>query len=310
VPPAKYLVDEQGKIRYLVDPGISGKLSRQDDGTEVRKYNPPQAELFALITNGILTQKLPWILVLLGVAIALVVELCGVSSLAFAVGVYLPLSTSAPIFAGGLTRYVVERLAKKRADHPTSELESEMSPGSLLSTGYIAGGTIAGVLIAFLNFSDTTVHTLAVWQYRTAPVKVEAPFDVQCEDLAQEELGVNTSDKQRQRLAAEIRDLNESQLRRYVRVPKGTTLSLPKNQHYEVPADSFLFEVAEQALGSGDKASLLFDLNESHLKLPEALPSGAMLKIPQQNSPALIAFALLALFLVAVGTGWVAKTEK
>jgi hypothetical protein len=216
--------------------------------------------------------------------------------------VYLPLSTSAPIFAGGLMRYVVERLAKKRADHPASELESEMSPGSLLSTGYIAGGTIAGVLIAFLNFSDTTVKTLAVWQYRTAPVRVEATFDVQCEYLAQEELGLNASDTQRQRLAAEIRDLNESQLRRYVRAPKGTTLSLPKNEHYEVPADSYLFEAAQQTLGSDDKASLLFDLNESQLTLPQSLPDHVNLKIPQRNMPALIAFALLALFLVAVGS--------
>ena len=92
VPPAKYLVDDQGKIRYLVDPGISGKLTQKDDGTPVRKYNPPQAGLFALITTGILSQKLPWVLVLLGVAIASVVELCGVSSLAFAVGVYLPIA--------------------------------------------------------------------------------------------------------------------------------------------------------------------------------------------------------------------------
>ena len=122
-------VDEQGKIRYLVDPGISGKLSRRDDGTEVKKYNPPQAAMFALITNGILSQKLPWVLVLLGVAIAVVVELCGVSSLAFAVGVYLPLSSSAPIFVGGMVRYIVERWGKKQDDRPASELESEMSPG-------------------------------------------------------------------------------------------------------------------------------------------------------------------------------------
>ena len=81
----------------------------------MRKYNPPQAGLFALITNGILNQKLPWVLVLLGVVIASVVELCGVSSLAFAVGVYLPLSSSAPIFVGGLVRYVVERLGARRA---------------------------------------------------------------------------------------------------------------------------------------------------------------------------------------------------
>ena len=116
--------------------------------------------MFALITHGILNQKLPWILVLLGVVIAVVMELCGVSALPFAVGVYLPLSSSTPIFLGGMARYVVERLGK-RSGGPASELESEMSPGSLLSTGYIAGGTIAGVLIAFFNFSDELTATLA-----------------------------------------------------------------------------------------------------------------------------------------------------
>ena len=308
VPPAKYLVDERGQICYLVDPGISGKLSRQDDGTEVRKYNPPQAELFALITNGILSQKLPWVLVLLGVSIALVVELCGVSSLAFAVGVYLPLSTSAPIFAGGLVRYVVEKLGRKPGGQ-TAELESEMSPGSLLSTGYIAGGTIAGVLIAFLNFNDTAVNTLAVWQYRTAPAPAEASFDGQCRALAAEKLGQQATGQQIERLAAEIGDLNESQLRRYVRVPKGMTLSLPKNQRYESPTDALLLEVAQQTLGSDNRASLLFDLNENQLRLPKALPPTAKLKIPQENAPALIAFALLAVFLVLVGRGWVLKSR-
>jgi putative OPT family oligopeptide transporter len=310
VPPAKYLVDERGKICYLVDPGISGKLSRQDDGAEVRKYNPPQAELFALITSGILSQKLPWVLVLLGVAIALVVELCGVSSLAFAVGVYLPLSSSAPICAGGLTRYVVEKIGKKRGLAQASELESEMSPGVLLSTGYIAGGTLAGVLIAFLTFSDTAVKALAVWQYRTMPAPAAALFDAQCRALAEEELGANAALKQLERMAAEIRDLNEAKLRLYVRVPKGMTLNLPKNQRYEAPADATLIEVAEQALGSGDKASLLFDLNENRLKLPEGLPSGVLLKIPQRNAPALIAFALLAVFLAAVGVGWIMKPSE
>jgi hypothetical protein len=67
VPPGKYLVDDQGQIRWLVDPGINGKLTRRDDGTEAKKFSPPQAELFALITHGILNQKLPWILVVFGV---------------------------------------------------------------------------------------------------------------------------------------------------------------------------------------------------------------------------------------------------
>ena len=308
VSPGKYLVNENGKPAYVVDPGISGKLSRKDDGTEVRKYNPPQAGLFALITTGILSQKLPWVLVLLGVAIAAVVELCGVSSLAFAVGVYLPLSSSAPIFAGGFVRYIVERWGKKPDDRPASDLESEMSPGSLLSTGYIAGGTIAMVLIAFLNFNDSIVKSLGVWQYRTAPVAAAASFDDQCRAAAEHELGPNASDKQIKRMTAEISELNESQLRRYVPVSKGTTLNLPKNEQYVVPADSPLFEIAEETLGSPDKASLLFNLNEKKLKPPKFLPSDAMLKIPQTNMPALVAFVILAIFLVLVGRGWLLKT--
>jgi uncharacterized oligopeptide transporter (OPT) family protein len=161
VPPGKYLVDDTGRVRWLVDPGISGKLTRRDDGTEVKKLSPPQAELFALITHGILNQKLPWVLVLLGVIIAVVMELCGISSLPFAVGMYIPLSSSTPIFVGGLARYVVERVGRRKAEKPESELESEMSPGTLLSTGYIAGGSIAGVLIAMSNFSDRLTAAMA-----------------------------------------------------------------------------------------------------------------------------------------------------
>ena len=177
VPPGKYLVDERGHIGWLVDPGINGTLTHRDDGTEVKKFSPPQAELFALITHGILNQKLPWILVLLGVITAFVMELCGVSSLPFAVGVYLPLSSTTPIFIGGLVRYVVERFGRR----PESELESEMSPGVLLSTGYIAGGTIAGVLIAFLSFSDTITAAMAVGErlpYQTTSALVT--FGILC----------------------------------------------------------------------------------------------------------------------------------
>ncbi len=158
VPPAKYYVNEQGKIAWLVDPGISGRLKVRDDGSPVPvKFTPPQAELFALITHGILNQKLPWILVALGALIALVLELCGVRSLPFAVGVYLPLESTAPIFAGGLVRWVVDLINRKRNSGPATDLETEMSPGMLLSTGYIAGGTLGGVLFAFMAFSDKLV---------------------------------------------------------------------------------------------------------------------------------------------------------
>ena len=117
--PGKYLVDGGGQIRWLVDPGINGRLDHRDDGTEVQKYPPPQARLFYLITHGILNQKLPWTLVLLGVIVAVVMELAGVSSLPFAVGMYLPLSSSTPIFVGGLVRWVVDRAAVvEKADQP------------------------------------------------------------------------------------------------------------------------------------------------------------------------------------------------
>jgi putative OPT family oligopeptide transporter len=153
IPRGKYLVDDQGEIRYLVDPGITGRLNKRDDGSEVRKYGAPQTELMAMITDGILTQKLPWTLVLLGVFIALVLELVRVPSLPFAVGVYLPFSTSAPVFVGGLIRWLAD-LKNRGTSAEASESEAELTPGVLLSTGYIAGGAIGGVLIAFLYFSD------------------------------------------------------------------------------------------------------------------------------------------------------------
>ncbi len=144
VPHGKYLVNDTGKIAYLVDPGINGRLEAQDDGQKVTKYVAPKAALMSFIVDGILTQKLPWSLVLLGVAIAIVLELSGIPSLPFAVGVYLPLSSSTPIFAGGMMRLLADRFSRRKA------AESEMSPGVLLSSGYIAGGSIAGILVAIL----------------------------------------------------------------------------------------------------------------------------------------------------------------
>jgi uncharacterized oligopeptide transporter (OPT) family protein len=99
----------------------------------------------SLIIDGILTQKLPWGLVLLGVALALVLELCGISALPFAVGVYLPISASTPIFIGGIVRWLVDR--KKGREE--TESEAETGPGILFSSGLIAGGAIAGILLAF-----------------------------------------------------------------------------------------------------------------------------------------------------------------
>jgi putative OPT family oligopeptide transporter len=142
--PGKYLVDDEGRARYLVDPAINGSVEARDDGAKVIKYKAPKATLMAFIIDGIMTRKLPWGLVLLGVFIAIVMQLAGVPALAFAVGVYLPLSTSMPIFVGGLVRGAVDRLKRTTAD------ESDSSPAVLLSSGYIAGGAIAGILIAIV----------------------------------------------------------------------------------------------------------------------------------------------------------------
>lgn len=148
LPQGKYLVDPAtAKIKYLVDPGINGVETVRLDGTHVLKYNAPKARLMSLIIDGILTNKLPWGLVLLGVALALVLELCQVPSLPFAVGVYLPLSSSTPIFVGGLIRWIADKWTKKGA------AEGDMSPGVLFSSGYIAGGAIAGIVIAMLTLS-------------------------------------------------------------------------------------------------------------------------------------------------------------
>jgi putative OPT family oligopeptide transporter len=148
IPAGRYLVDEQGTIQYYVDPAINGKLKEWDDGTKVAfKPTAPKTILMKSIISGIFDQSLPWTLVLIGVLIAVTLELSGVPSLPFAVGVYLPLSASTPIFIGGMMRYLVDRL-KGRAGG-----EGDTSPGVLLSSGYIAGGTIAGVVVTFFTFA-------------------------------------------------------------------------------------------------------------------------------------------------------------
>jgi putative OPT family oligopeptide transporter len=153
-PAGKYLVDDAGDAVYLVDPGINGSHTTRPDGTQVRKYDAPKAVLMSYIIKGILDQQLPWALVIFGVIIALVLEMSGVPSLPFAVGVYLPLSSSAPIFVGGMIRGYVDRRRNRLAAYANASEEErtaagDRSPGVLLASGYIAGGALAGILIAF-----------------------------------------------------------------------------------------------------------------------------------------------------------------
>jgi len=158
VPAGKYLVDETGAARYLVDPAVNGRLTKFDDGTDAPKYDAPKAALMSFIIDGILSQRMPWALVLLGVAIALVLELAAVPSLPFAVGVYLPLSTSTPIFVGGAIRWLVERRRKS-----ASAAESDMSPGVLASSGLIAGGTIGGIVAAIVGIKWKGIDVGEKW---------------------------------------------------------------------------------------------------------------------------------------------------
>ena len=151
----KYLVDDTGRPVYYVDPGINGTIRTLPNGEQIDKFDAPKATLMSYIIKGILGGELPWGLVLLGVMIAVVLELSGIPSLAFAVGVYLPLSSSSPILIGGIIRWAVDRwIAQKHAGKNLSQeqlvAEGDKSPGVLMASGYIAGGAIAGILIAIL----------------------------------------------------------------------------------------------------------------------------------------------------------------
>lgn len=174
-PPGKYLLDDSGRAVWFVDPGINGVHKTRPDGTEVRKFDAPKATLMSYIIKGILDRKLPWALVLFGVMISVVLELAGIPSLAFAVGVYLPLASSAPIFFGGLVRWLVDRRqvgALRRSGLTEAEVaaEGDKSPGALLASGYIAGGAIAGILIAFIaGRMDRLDHLITTWAEQHNP---------------------------------------------------------------------------------------------------------------------------------------------
>ncbi|HTY02706.1 MAG TPA: oligopeptide transporter, OPT family [Rhodocyclaceae bacterium] len=149
-PAGKYLTDDNGRAVYLVDPGINGFHTTRPDGTEVRKFDAPKAVLMSYIIKGMLERHLPWGLVLFGAMIAIMLEMVGIPSLVFAVGVYLPLSTTLPMYVGGAIRWWVDRRQAGTQLSPEARAAaSDSGIGVLLSSGYIAGGALAGIVIAF-----------------------------------------------------------------------------------------------------------------------------------------------------------------
>jgi putative OPT family oligopeptide transporter len=325
IPQGKYLVDDNGVFHYMVDPAINGRLKKWDEGRDVssNKFEAPKAQLMSKIINGILNQKLPWGLVLLGVLIAVTLELSGVPSLPFAVGVYLPLESSVPIFVGGMVRLFVNKLTKKPTvpgQPPPSDTDDEMSSGSLLATGYIAGGTIGGVVVSFLAMSDTITNALGGWQYREYKVPSAMSVEDAYTQLAiREKWGLGPGDpktietikemnslkesKERSNYRAQkglgdayddIEDLNKETILQHVPIPAGVKLILPDETKHNVEKETTLGEVARSVLMDAGKAGTLFEDNQ-HLEYPPLLAASTagVLGSPLGQGPLFAAAALV-----------------
>ena len=147
---------EDGK--YLYDPA-TGRIEVQwVQGIGSEEVAAPQGRLMATVINGILSRRLPWSLVLLGVALVLGIELLGVRSLTFAVGAYLSIGTTLAIFCGGVVRWLVDRAAERSGEGEKTEAEKEVSSGSLLASGLIAAGGIVGLTGVGLKLLESVTH--------------------------------------------------------------------------------------------------------------------------------------------------------
>jgi uncharacterized oligopeptide transporter (OPT) family protein len=140
--------------KYLYSPGSHQIEVQWIQGIGSEKAAAPQARLMATVINGILSRKLPWGLVLLGVFLVIAVEFLGIRSLSFAVGAYLSIGTTLAIFCGGVVRWIVDAAVAKAGGEST---DSEISPGSLFASGLIAAGGIVGLIGVALKGYETTV---------------------------------------------------------------------------------------------------------------------------------------------------------
>ena len=132
--------------KYLYDPATHTLEVEWNQGIGSEKAAAPQGRLMATVIHGILSRKLPWTLVLLGVGVVIAVELLGIRSLTFSIGLYLSIATTLAIFVGGVVRWMVDRAMAKGRSPEEIATESEVSPGSLYASGLIAAGGIVGLL--------------------------------------------------------------------------------------------------------------------------------------------------------------------
>ena len=143
-------------VKVLDNPTIDAATGLVTHAIGSEKYPAPQGTLMATLIKGLLAHNLDWQFVLVGVFLAATIELCGVSPLSFAVGAYLPLSTTLPIWVGGVIKGFVDR----RGGTATSAHGEDIGPGSLFATGLVAGGALAGVLVAVLSVNDGVLKAL------------------------------------------------------------------------------------------------------------------------------------------------------
>jgi uncharacterized oligopeptide transporter (OPT) family protein len=180
-PAGQYLVNAEGHAVWLVDPGINGVYDKRPDGSTVEKLSAPKATLMSYIIRGILDRQLPWALVIFGAAIAITMQMSFVPALAFAVGVYLPISSSLPIWIGGMIRWLVDRKLRQspsciNMSQDEFNAETDKSPGVMLASGLIAGGAIAGIGIAFMQGVTTKFdHAVGRWAAEHNPF-FEGPY--------------------------------------------------------------------------------------------------------------------------------------
>ncbi|HEX6494747.1 MAG TPA: oligopeptide transporter, OPT family [Acidobacteriaceae bacterium] len=150
--------------KYLYNPNTQRIEVQWIQGIGSEKAAAPQARLMATVISGILSRKLPWGLVLLGVSLVIAIELLGIRSLSFAVGAYLSIATTLAIFCGGVVRWMVDR-AVAQSSGRTAETESEVSPGSLYASGLIAAGGIVGLLGVALKLYEAATDKSDILQF-------------------------------------------------------------------------------------------------------------------------------------------------